>query len=766
MSLLIILIYNYISMRFSTTYPWLLLFILVIAFFINSVNLVNAQSFSIEEFLIPTENSYTEKVEYGIDKSIWFTEENANKIGKISANGEFTEYIIDRSSKPHDIIAGPDGNMWFTEIVGNSIGRISENGAITRYPLPNSNSHPFNLTVGSDKNIWFTEYWGNKIGKISPSGIIVEYPIPTFDSRPYDISLGADGNVWFTEENGKKIGKITPEGIISEYSIPSTFITGKAITLGSDGNMWFIEATLGGLGPKIAKITPGGIITEYDNLKFQPMDIVVGKDKNLWFTGGFVNKIGSITPNGQLSEFNVPEIDNRGITIDESGNIWFVETSANKLAKVTVDDIVPTITPSPPANGSGLKVPLFKQGVFPYTDASPAWEGEEFDHAGAGQFACGRTMAQCGCATSSIAMVFNYHGITKLPDGTNLNPGTLNTWMKNNNGYHRNLGVIWPVASALSKKAKTQNPDFSYDALEYDTRTNFSSAALSNDLEQGIPNILQVNAPGMHFIVAKGKTSNSFEINDPLFNRTTLAAYSNSAVGVRRYVPSNTDLSYITYIVDEDVEISIKDEFGNGYGDSYLEYSPAQLSEEPNVPDSSAVRVLYFAKPESGSYTVELNGPEGKKFRLDEYIITEEGDVKDDTYAGTLRSDQPTVFHLSYDKTSLDNTKTIPEITFAMLKADIQRLYLEGKIKSKFIYTVLKLQAEIAERASLLERQPVGYKLSIVTLKALQVELTRYRGKLISEEAYQILYTDCETIIKQLQKQIAGETDPGGGSES
>lgn len=426
----------------------------------------------------------------------------------------------------------------------------------------------------------------------------------------------------------------------------------------------------------------------------------------------------------------------------------------------------PTILPTPPVGGSSLNVPLFKQGIAPYNDNNPSWESEVFDHAGAGQFSCGVTMAQCGCATSSIAMVFNYHGITKLPDGNALNPGSLNTWLKNNNGYNRNLGVIWPVASALSKKAKLQNPAFQYDALEYDTDTSYSSSSLANDLQQGIPNILQVNAPGMHFIVAKGKTSNSFEINDPFFNRTSLTAYNNSAASVRRYVPSNTDLSYLTYIVDKNVEIVLKDNYGNTVAGSYLEYSPARITEESSSSESSAINVLYFAKPETGKYKVELYSPGATDFKLDEYIITEQGEVKTNTYSGEIEAGSVKEYNVNYDKLVLANNMTSPAVTFDILKSDIQRMYSRGKIKNKILYATLKLQAEFADRASKIEKQPFGNRLAILTLRTFQFEIKKYRGKLIVEEAYTLLYKDTESLIKSLQEDINGGTDPGGGSGS
>jgi hypothetical protein len=109
----------------------------------------------------------------------------------------------------------------------------------------------------------------------------------------------------------------------------------------------------------------------------------------------------------------------------------YILTSSNDASSVLTIDwstLSTNITPTPtvqPISTTPIPVPLFKQGIFPYNDNSPSWEGQEFDHANAGQFSCGKTMAQCGCATTSVAMLLKYYGINKFPTGDILDPGSL-----------------------------------------------------------------------------------------------------------------------------------------------------------------------------------------------------------------------------------------------------------------------------------------------------------------------------------------------------
>ncbi|HEY6064706.1 MAG TPA: hypothetical protein VIY96_01030, partial [Thermoanaerobaculia bacterium] len=70
-------------------------------------------------------------------------------------------------SGPVDIVAGNDGALWFSERDANSIGRITTLGLATEYPIPTPASSPEGITLGPDGNIWFTEALGDRIGRIA-----------------------------------------------------------------------------------------------------------------------------------------------------------------------------------------------------------------------------------------------------------------------------------------------------------------------------------------------------------------------------------------------------------------------------------------------------------------------------------------------------------------------------------------------------------------------------------------------------------------------
>jgi hypothetical protein len=93
------------------------------------------------------------------------------------------------NSHPTEITAGPDGNMWFTEQDTDKIGRITLDGNISEFDVPTINGYPFAITSGPDGNLWFTEgkpdnKSGNRIGRITPAGEVREFPVPTDGANP------------------------------------------------------------------------------------------------------------------------------------------------------------------------------------------------------------------------------------------------------------------------------------------------------------------------------------------------------------------------------------------------------------------------------------------------------------------------------------------------------------------------------------------------------------------------------------------------------
>jgi streptogramin lyase len=260
------------------------------------------------------------------DQNIWFTEQAANKIGRITNFGVITEFSIPTAaSGPTGITGGPDANTWFTEQNANAIGRITIFGQVTEFSGLTAGSQPTGITQGSDSNLWFTEVAGNKIGRITTSGTVAEFLIPTPASDPLGITSGPDGNLWFTEAGGNKIGRITPSGQITEFGGLTAGSQPTGITVGPDGNLWFTEPGTGLTpGHGIGRITPTGTVTEFmDSAMTGASGITAGPDGNLWFTQA--TGLGRITPGGSFALFPTAFNSLPNIALGSNGNLWFTE---------------------------------------------------------------------------------------------------------------------------------------------------------------------------------------------------------------------------------------------------------------------------------------------------------------------------------------------------------------------------------------------------------------------------------------------------------
>ena len=293
-----------------------------------------------------------------------------------------------------------------------------------------------------------------------------------------------------------------------------------------------------------------------------------------------------------------------------------------------------------------LPVPLLKQN-------DPAWGNQVYDSANIWS-PNSPGISSWGCALTSAAMVFRFHGIQNLPNGTPLDPGTLNSWLKSqSDGYIRNGLVNWLSLSRLSRVAKPQNPSFLYDALEYQRVGSMDTILLKSDIENNRPGILE--EPG-HFIVAKGTTGAGFDINDPFYSRNSLSDYSNTFLSMGRYIPSNTDLSYIMLVVDSNINIVLKDTSGNILGEEFIQ-SPINNTLSSGSSSGNPLKTIYFKAPSTGVYKVFLTSLNNSPYRLDAYLYDSNGNVVKRDFSGRLNKTKGDSFTINFDKNNSKKNK-------------------------------------------------------------------------------------------------------------
>lgn len=378
---------------------------------------------------------------------------------------------------------------------------------------------------------------------------------------------------------------------------------------------------------------------------------------------------------------------------------------------------------------TSLDVPLLKQTSNP-------WQAQEYDSAHLWSPA-NPTINRWGCAMTSATMVFQYHGIKKLPDGTLLDPGTLNTWLKNQpDGYIREGWVNWLALSRLSKLAKNIN-GLSFDALEYKRINGTNKIQLTDDINNSIPDILE--QPG-HFIVGKGIQNNTFSINDPFYNRQTLNdGYSNTFLSLGRYVPSHTDLSYMMAVTDSDINLKLLDEEGNEVGESFVQ-QPIVDPEDPEN-QNEPISILYAPQPPTGNYQLIVLDNANKISTISTYLydmdgiasIVETTNLGDNSYA------------ISFSKDGNNGRTVDKKVTFESVIADIKTLDKNKLINHGHAHA---LSALVTTSKKQFEKENKKVANLVLNQAINLLNIAKHNKKLIDPNLYQLLSIDFEALKK------------------
>ena len=143
---------------------------------------VTVEAQSITEFPLSL-NSQPSGITTGGDAHLWFTEFNANKIGKLSVMGGLIEFFVTTpSSGPGGITSGPDGNLWFAYFTDTNGGNDTtpSNPLASHYaPLQQLQIDLGNHTVANYN--WITPNQFNDMHNALPGGFNYDGTLYTGD---------------------------------------------------------------------------------------------------------------------------------------------------------------------------------------------------------------------------------------------------------------------------------------------------------------------------------------------------------------------------------------------------------------------------------------------------------------------------------------------------------------------------------------------------------------------------------------------------------
>jgi virginiamycin B lyase len=299
----------------------------------------------------------------GPDGALWFVNQGAKTIGRITTSGVVTTFSDPGISSPVAITAGPDGALWFVNYLTpsghGSVGRITTSGAVTEFSDP-SIVFPTDITAGPDGALWFTN------GRITTSGTVTPEPIGNH------VTAGPDGALWSTFTNSSKVVRTTTSGATTTFTLPlppggQGIVRGEDITSGSDGNLWVTtgKATL-------VRLTPTGHMSQF-NVPGAVQPLATGDDNALWFpsytvSGGTVTavSIARSTVRGGLQVFPTQLTTGvRDIASGPDGALWLTDFGdaqhPNGRAIVRVST-ARSVTPSPRQGQAGAAVSVTGRG--------------------------------------------------------------------------------------------------------------------------------------------------------------------------------------------------------------------------------------------------------------------------------------------------------------------------------------------------------------------------------------------------------------------
>ena len=194
------------------------------------------------------------------------------------------------------------------------------------------------------------------------------------------------------------------------------------------------------------------------------------------------------------------------------------------------------------------------ESPYPSEAETAAWADDVYAN-GTGQlgsYPCGLTVAQCGCALTSLVMSARNADITEDILGDDVNPGNMNAYLSDIDGYASGGALRWLAAQAyfgeFTGGGKIASRFSTPVQRPYGNVMSFIDTALTN------PKNAVLAYKNGHFVWLPEKTVNTYTVRDPWWYNT-MTADDNTADKVKDYNNVFEDARVLT-IADEPVEFT------------------------------------------------------------------------------------------------------------------------------------------------------------------------------------------------------------------
>jgi virginiamycin B lyase len=310
---------------------------------------------AVSVFPVPTSNAGLGRITTAPDGSMWFVMSEANKVGRITANGQITEYGLGAQttdeSRVMDLDVTPGGKVWVVYDSGwNALLFDPATGGGTQYDL---GAYPYGgaVRIGNDGRVFVTmNYDDSGIATLAPgaSAFFWSANAPACDDV---LGKGSDGSMWC--QGGEASGQDTIVRVNADatggttYPLPSDATYPNALAAGPVGSIWFTRSSSGTIftSPNSGSIgyldaATGATQIWSTGSRSAPQDLVRGPDNQMWFTnGGAAPGIGHISAGGVGAVSSVGSYEPTSLTFGPDGAIWFTDAKNNAIVRVTTDQL-------------------------------------------------------------------------------------------------------------------------------------------------------------------------------------------------------------------------------------------------------------------------------------------------------------------------------------------------------------------------------------------------------------------------------------------
>lgn len=245
------------------------------------------------------------------------------------------------------------------------------------------------------------------------------------------------------------------------------------------------------------------------------------------------------------------------------------------------------------------------------------WANETYDHAAS--WSTAPTMSRWACALSSAAMLLRTYAYYFLPSGEEINPLSLNQWLlSQEDGYIADGLVNWLAISRLSKVLSEQSNHL-LPKLEFSYFDGTGEENLDFLKEQLLTSSGQIATDGKHFFLIKEHLSelHDFVIKDPLYDQELLSQKTEPLRSLRVFTPSQTDLSYLLFVLPKEFSLILSDDQQNVLKPinviEQIENNEEKIGED--------YQIIYYSKPTDGKFNLLIQSGDFSKLLIDKVQI-------------------------------------------------------------------------------------------------------------------------------------------------